>query len=117
MDVQAARIAAMAERCRELLERAPPNAADLPAPLLPSHLHWMCEQIEIHADDWPETKLHRWIGFVQCAMIANGVLDLPGAKAMFNAVKNAYQQTAKDEDLLDHLNPDSAFEIDMGGQG
>jgi hypothetical protein len=69
-----------------------------------------------HATDWPETKLHRWIGFVQCAMMANGILDLPGIKGMFDSVKNAYLETSQDQDLTDHLDPDNSFDIDVGGR-
>jgi hypothetical protein len=47
----------------------------------------MCDRIEKHAADWPDTKLHRWIGFVQCAMMANGILDLASTKKMFDSVR------------------------------
>jgi hypothetical protein len=110
-------IAAMAEKCRALIEASDIAGADLPEPLRSKHILWMCDQIEQHADDWPDTKLHRWIGFVQCAMMANRILDLDGTKAMFDPVKNAYRETCEDQDLTDHLNPNSPFEIDMGGQG
>ncbi len=50
-------------------------------------------------------------------MIANGILDLAGTKEMFDSVKNAYLLTRDDQDLTDHLDPDSSFEMDLGGQG
>jgi hypothetical protein len=117
MQDPSASIAAMAEKCRSLIEGHTKNEKDLPRALLPSHLLWMCERIERHAADWPDTKLHRWIGFVQCAMMANGILDLAGTKKMFNSVKNEYLITKEDQDLTDHLDPDSSFGIDLGGQG
>jgi hypothetical protein len=111
-----ASIAAMAEKCRSLIERHNTTEKDLPRALLPIHLLWMCDRIEKHAGEWPDTKLHRWIGFVQCAMMANGILDLAGTKKMFDSVKNEYL-TREDQDLTDHLDPDSSFGIDIGGQG
>lgn len=117
MQTPTASIVAMADKCRSLIEARNVTQKDLPPPLLPSHLVWMCDRIEKHATDWPDTKLHRWIGFVQCAMMANGILDLPGIKEMFDSVKNAYLETSEDQDLTDHLDPDSSFDIDVGGQG
>jgi hypothetical protein len=117
MQDPSASIAAMAEKCRALIEGHKITEKALPRALLPKHLRWMCDRIEKHAADWPDTKLHRWIGFIQCAMIANGILDLAGTKRMFDSVKNEYLLTSKDQDLTDHLDPDSSFEIDVGGQG
>lgn len=117
MQTPTASIVAMADKCRSLIEGCSVTQRDLPLQLLPSHLVWMCDRIEKHATDWPHTKLHRWIGFVQCAMMANGILDLPGIKEMFDSVKNAYLETSEDQDLTDHLDPDSSFDIDVGGQG
>ena len=57
----------------------------------------MCKLIVEHAEDWPATKLHRWVGFVQAGMIANYMLDLDGAKAMFNKVKEEYGSTPRIE--------------------
>jgi len=73
----------------------------------------MCDKIEDHADDWPVTKLHRWVGFVQCGMMANRMLDLDGAKAMFDEAKTAYGGGGEDEEFIDHL----SGEMDIGGQG
>jgi hypothetical protein len=110
-------VAAMAEKCRTLIQESAVAGNDLQKALQPKHLLWMCDKIEQHAEDWPDTKLHRWIGFVQCAMMANRLLDLAGTKAMFDAIKNAYRPSADDQDLVDHLDPSSGFEVDLGGQG
>ena len=72
-------------------------------------------QIEKHAEVGPATKLHRWIGFVQAAMLANRMLDLDVLKAMFDDAKRAHGET--NEDLADHLDPTSSFEFDIGGEG
>jgi hypothetical protein len=111
-------VRAMAERCLRIIQDKPADARfSLPESLSPKHLRWMCKQIVEHTENWPGVKLHRWIGFVQAGMIANLMLDLDGAKAMFNHVKQEFGAIAKDQDLLDHLNPDSSFEMEIGGQG
>ncbi len=106
-------IVAMAAQCQRLIQQSAATAAPLRGALHPKHLLWMCDKIEDHADDWPATKTHRWIGFVQCGMMANGMLDLAGTKAMFDEVKIAYGGAGEDEDLTDHL----SVEMDLGGQG
>jgi hypothetical protein len=90
-------------------------ALDQPKPLRPEHLIWMCDRMINHVDQWSPVKLNRWIGFIQCALIANRVIDLEGAKEMFNQAKNAFGEPT--QDLLDHLDPDNPFEFDIGGQG
>jgi len=117
MDKASLAIVAMAEQCRTLIRRADDTNSLLPPPLQAGHLLWMCDRIEQHAEKWPATRLHRWIGFVQCAMMANRILDLDGVKAMFARVKIAYAETDRDGDLLDHLDPDSTFELEVGGEG
>jgi hypothetical protein len=110
-------IVAMVEQCRSMLQQAGTAEANLPMSLQPKHLLWMCDQIEKHAEEWPEFRLHRWIGFVQSGMVANRILDLAGAKAMFNEAKKAHGNLTDDPDLVDHLDPNRSFEIDLGGQG
>jgi hypothetical protein len=110
-------ITAMAAKCRALIQEPWANEFGLPKALRPQHLLWMCNQIEEHADDWPPTKLHRWIGFIQCGMIVNRILDLDGLKKMFDDVKNAYGGNRPDFNLIDHLDSNNPFEMEIGGQG
>ncbi len=111
-------VRAMAERCLKIIRDKPEDLRfGLPTPLRPDHLRSMCQRIVDHAEDWPATKLHRWIGFVQAGMIANLMLDLDGAKAMFNKIKEQFGSITKDQDLLDHLDPATSFEMEIGGQG
>jgi hypothetical protein len=111
-------IRAMAERCQRIIQDKPGDTRfGLPEPLCPKHLRWMCKEIVEHAEDWPAVKLQRWIGFIQAGMIANFMLNLEGVKAMFNSVKEQYGSVADDQDLLDHLDPSSSFEMEIGGQG
>lgn len=118
MDNTSLLVVAMAEQCRSLILESDTADLGLPTPLQPKHLLWMCDQIEKHAEGESAAKLHRWIGFVQAAMLANRMLDLDELKAMFDQAKTAHTQTSEDlEDLIDHLDPTSSFELDIGGQG
>lgn len=108
-------IVAMAEACSDTIVAWDHAGHGQPASLRSDHLLWMCEEIVAHAGDWPATRIHRWIGFVQGAMIANRMIDLDQAKAMFQKAKHAHRRP--DADLLDHLDPDKYFRFDLGGQG
>jgi hypothetical protein len=108
-------VRAMADRCREMIDAWDQPALDQPNSLRPEHLGWMCRQISAHAEDWPPSKVHRWLGFIQGAMIANHMLSLAEAKRMFDEAKNAFGSI--DQDLADHLDPDSSFDLDIGGEG
>ncbi len=110
-------VAAMAEQCRQLITDAKSEPVDIPEGLQPRHLLAMCERIQEHADDWPATKLHRWIGFVHGAMLANRLLDIQRAKAIFEAAKAKHGVIPGDQDLIDHLDPASSFRMELGGQG
>lgn len=108
-------IVAMAAQCQGMILASPARNLELPSPIQPKHLLWMCRKIQDHADDWHANKLNRWIGYVQCAMLAHRMIGLDEAKAMFDKAKAAHGDTG--EDLLDHLDPTSDFEVDIGGQG
>jgi hypothetical protein len=105
---------AMAERCRHLLLDSGTGNRALPRCLQHSHLLWMCEKIETNAEEWPATKLHRWIGFLQAAMVAHKILDLDRAKAMFNKAKVAH--SSADDEMSDHLDLATEFILDIGGE-
>jgi hypothetical protein len=110
-------IAEMAARCRDAIRGSHEEECALPKALHPKHLLWMCDQIQKHAQGSPVTRLHRWIGFVQAGILANRMLDLEQIKAMFDEVKKSYSTSSEEEDLIDHLDVDSSFELDLGGQG
>lgn len=115
MDNTSPLVAAMAAKCRAMILNWRGATIDLPAPLQPRHLAWMCARIEDCAEVWPAAKSNRWIGFVQGGMMANRMLDLDTAKSMFDEAKTAHGGSS--EDLLDHLDPASSFELDIGGEG
>ena len=110
-------IVAMADQCRAIIQNSEVSVLELPQALHPKHILWMCDRIEQHAEDWPETKLHRWIGFVQCGMVANRILDFEGAKRMFDEARTAYGANPDDQDLIDHIDPSNSFKFDVGGEG
>lgn len=112
---ESALMTAMIERCREMIAKHDEVGGDLPEPLRAKSLIAMCDRMTEHVDDWPAIRLHRRIGFIQCAMIANRMIDLEGAKGMFERAKNAFGESS--QDVLDHLDPDADFEFDIGGQG
>ena len=118
MDNTSLLVVAMAEKCRRAIQQWDEYDSRLPMALQQKHLLWMCDQIEEHAEVGPANKLHRWIGFVQGGMLANRMLDLDDLKEMFDDAKLAHGEATEDlEDLLDHLDPTSLFEFDIGGQG
>jgi hypothetical protein len=106
---------AMIDRCRELIVEHEDSGLEMPEPLRSKHLLAMCARLTEHVDDWPAVKLSRWIGFLQCAMIANRMIDLDGAKKMFDQVKIAFGESS--QDVADHLDPDQPFEFEIGGEG
>ena len=115
MDTSDQLVVAMTEECRRIIDQWQETESDLPNPIRRAHLLMMCDRIERHAEHWPTSKLNRWIGFIQCALIANRVIDLSEAKRMFDRAKIAFPES--DEDLLDHLNPSDSFGLDIGGPG
>jgi len=110
-------IAEMAAACREAIRGSNQEENRLPNALHPKHLLWMCAQIRRHAQSSPVTKLHRWIGFVQAGILANQMLDLDQIRGMFDAVKRSHGVASDDQNLIDHLDVDNAFKLDLGGQG
>jgi hypothetical protein len=117
MDNAGLLVVGMAEQCKALIQKSEQVNLDLPRAIHPQHLMWMCERILEHAEEWPRTKLHRWIGFIQCGMMANRISDFEETKAMFDEAKQTYGVDSNEDDLVDHLDPESSFKLDIGGQG
>lgn len=110
-------IVEMALQCLKTLRTSDEEVFKLPLPLHPKHLIWMCEQVADHAEHSSLTKLHRWLGFIQAGLLANGMLTLDDITHMFDEVKARHADYRQDEDLADHLNLENSFEIELGGQG
>jgi hypothetical protein len=110
-------VAAMAAQCRDVVHDALEDETDLPKELHPKHLLWMCDQITEHSQEWTAAKLHRWLGFIQCGLLAHRMLSLEQVKRMFDDVQKSHGFSSEDHDLVDHLDPSSAFHLETGGQG
>jgi hypothetical protein len=110
-------IAEMATQCQAVIRGADEEERSLPKALHPMHLLWMCDQIRKHAPDAPLTRLHRWLGFVQAGILANRMLNMEQIKVMFDEVKKSRSVSSEDQDLIDHLDVNSSFKLDLGGQG
>lgn len=108
----------MARKCQDLLQKHGGPCLPVPPSLNPLHLKRMCEQIESLVNAGKVKKAHRWIGFIQAGLLALGILDLTGLQEMFDDLKLDVADRDSDlENLLDHLDPDSAFEFELGGEG
>jgi len=107
----------MAAKCRDIIRRSNEVEESLPNALHPKHLIWMCDQIQNNPQGWPVTRLHRWIGFLQAAILANRMLNLEEIRGIFDEVKKSHKVISGDQDLTDHLDVSSSFKLDLGGQG
>ena len=79
------------------------------------NLIWMCKQVQTQ-EDWPSSKRHRWLGYVQGVLIALGISTVEDEKKLVAKAKEYFIEY-KDTDLKDHNDPDSPFQIDIGGEG
>jgi len=110
-------VAPMAAKCRDVIRRSNEEVSSLPRALHPKHLLWMCAQIIQYAQEWPAAKLFRWIGAIQSAILANHMLNMKQVRNMFGGMRRSRRVSSRDQDLVDHLDPNSLFKFDIGGQG
>jgi len=80
-----------------------------------AHLLWMCEQIVDNADKWPASKLHRWAGFLQGYTVSCAITTIKKESEMVRAAKKHFLEEM-DVDLKDHQDPESLFELELGGE-
>lgn len=90
----------MAQKCLHTMRHSDKEVGQLPQPLHPKHLVWMCEQVVENAEHSSLTKLHRWLGFIQAGLLANRMLTLEHLKHMFDEVKSRHNYDAHDEDRI-----------------
>lgn len=93
-------------------------ASNAPPTGQPGHLLQLLDRIEKYAveEHWADSKLHRYIGAVQDSMIWLGAATVHDLKEiMFQAKKHFSEKP--DKELTDHNDPDSPFELDIGGEG
>ena len=60
----------------------------------PAHLLWMCDQVIEMAktNEWPATRLHRWIGYVQGCMVYGGISTLEEEKSVVRELKKSFSE-------------------------
>ena len=66
----------LAERYKILLEEAIKNYPTKPNELSQSHLIWMCQEIMLNYEEWPDDKSNRWIGYIQGVLTALQVVSV-----------------------------------------
>lgn len=101
-----------AGQCKQLLDRYVESSG--PADEAVRCAIALCKHIESRAGTWPDTRLHRALGFVQGVLVARGLSSYDDQMAMIDGVKVAFPES-RDEELEDHRNPKSPFRLDLGG--
>lgn len=93
-------------------------AEDAPKETTPEHLIWMLEHLSVKAEkeEWPETKVHRWLGYVMGCLASHRTCTLPCLKGITAEAKQYYFEK-EDDELRDHSDPDHPFTLDIGGEG
>lgn len=84
----------------------------------PERLLEMLEKLvhKAHQEEWPDTKLHRWLGWVMGCMACHNIASLERQKEIVAHAKLHFGEKDDDE-LTEHHNPDSTFRLDIGGEG
>ena len=84
----------------------------------PDHLLRMLEKLvhKANHDEWSDTKLHRWLGWVMGCMACHNIAGLDRLKEIVSHAKLHFGEI-EDDELDEHNNPDSSFNLDIGGEG
>lgn len=59
----------------------------------PEYLVWMCEQIITNAAEWPATKSHRWVGYVQGCLVSHGLSNVKTEADLVREAKKTFPET------------------------
>jgi hypothetical protein len=59
---------------------------------LPEHCIWMCERVRDNFDQWSPTMSHRWLGFIQGVMVANGWTTTKELRRIIRRLKQSYHE-------------------------
>lgn len=90
------------------------DSLEVESEISPRTLLEMCDRIARKADEWPDEKLFMRIGYVQGVMVS---LNICGIKKIREIVHEAHLGRQDYIDLLDHNDPDSPFNLELGGSG
>ena len=104
----------VAAACHEQLELLAANSAGRDAAVQCALS--LCRNLERRVDKWPETRLHRALGFIQGVLVARGASSYEEQMARIDKLKVAFPEDA-DEELQEHLDPESPFWLDLGEPG
>ncbi len=105
------------EIIEDYLEKNPDKTFDhLPYHSKPKHLIKLCKEIIAKEEEMPNTKLHRWLGFIQGVMITCNVCSYDYLKEIVREAKVSCGRS-EDQVLADHHDPNSPFSLDLGGSG
>jgi hypothetical protein len=58
----------------------------------PAYLLWMCDQIVEKSQEWPATRLHRWVGYIQGCLVHGGISTLEDEKTAVREVKKSFSE-------------------------
>lgn len=100
-------VVAMARQYKRIISTAHFSRVEIPKALRVRHLSWMVDRVIEHSEDWPETRLHRWIGFIQSGMMANATLGLDVARDIFTTASNTVETC--NDNLIDHLDFENTY--------
>jgi len=74
----------------------------------------VCNRIITKAEEWPDEKLFMRLGFIQGVMVSHGVCSLDMIRRVVNFIRERHLDYV---DLLDHNDPESPFNFELGGEG
>ena len=94
------------------------KAADVEEHTTPPHIKWMTIQVQEHFDDpgWSICKLSRWNGIAMGCIVANMFASAQTTQEIVHRAKLSHGEQV-DHDMIDHLDEDYPFELDLGSDG
>ena len=83
----------------------------------PDRLLEMLEKLvhKAQEDEWPDTKLHRWLGWVMGCMVCHNIAGYERLREIVAHAKLHFGEK-DDAELTEHHDPDSSFRLDLGGE-
>lgn len=80
------------------------------------HALLLSHQVEQYVLQWPATRLHRALGFIQGVLVSRGCSSLEEQCTLLERLQIGFPE-CRDRDLADHLDPRQPFELELGGSG
>lgn len=107
----------IAERLADRIAHVP-GIEGAPDATQPSNLLRMLNRLveKAEKEEWPDTKIHRWLGYVMGCLTAHGITTESCLREIVGDSKKYFEEQ-EDDDLKAHNDPDSMFRLDIGGEG